>query len=251
MNAIQKLIRVTLDDGPMVAVRRTTEYMAWRTRLLMRTNFNEKIRVFIDRRFDRKYGVDTSGLLGVKGLDVTAEQKDSGIHYEPTPVPALRAILESLPVDHSKFTFIDYGSGKGRVLLLTSEYPYRRIIGVEFANSLHMVALANIAKWNSRKQKCSDIQSVCVDARDFQLPDDPLVIFFFTPFLSPVIDRVVENIQESYRTNPRPMRIVYYGTNEKFMGLLSKLGFSRREIYSKRPFSALKHYRGFLYSSDQ
>ncbi|GAO34880.1 hypothetical protein SCT_0260 [Sulfuricella sp. T08] len=251
MNVLQKLIRVTIDEGLMGAARRIAEYMAWRARLLARINLNEKFRVFIDRRFDRKYGVDTSGLIGVKGLDVTSEQKDSGIHYEPTPVPALRAILDSLPVDHSKFTFIDYGSGKGRVLLLASEYPYQRIIGVEFANSLHTIARANIARWNSRKQKCADIASVCMDARDFQLPDDPLVIFFFTPFLSPVIDRVVENIQESFRIKPRPIRIVYYGTNEKFMGLLSKLGFSRREIYSKRPFSALKHYKGHLFSSSQ
>lgn len=248
MNVLQKLIRVTIDEGPIVAVRRIAEYTAWRARLLMRINLNEKFRVFIDRRFDRKYGVDTSGLLGLECLDVTAEQSDAGFHYEPTPVPAMRAMLNTLPVDHLKFTFIDYGSGKGRVLLLASEYQYQRIIGVEFSKCLHTTALANIARWNSRKQKCADIATVCMDARDFHLPDDPLVIFFFTPFMSPVIEQVVENIQESFRIKPRPIQIVYYGTNEKFLGHLSKLGFQHQEIYSKRPFSALKPYKGHLFS---
>jgi len=46
-------------------------------------------------------------------------------------------VLEKLSINHSEFTFIDFGSGKGRVLFLASEYPYKKIIGVELARMLH------------------------------------------------------------------------------------------------------------------
>jgi len=251
MNAIQKIIKSFLENGPAIGARKIAEGVAWRLQRLFNFNLGEKIRLLVDRRFDRKFGIDTSGLRGIKELDVTAEQKTSGIHYEPTPVPALRAMLRSIPIDHSKFTFVDYGSGKGRVLLLASEYPYRAIIGVEAAPSLHAAALDNIEKWGRRDHLCADIRSICVDARNFPLPDGALVLFFFTPFLSPVVDRVVDNIRQSFDRNARSIRIVYYGTNTHFIGHLSRLGFARREIYSKRPLSARAHYRGHLFSSDE
>ncbi len=46
------------------------------------------------------------------------------------------------------FTFIDLGSGKGRVLLMASEYPFQKIIGVEFMPELHRAAQKNIAGYS-------------------------------------------------------------------------------------------------------
>ena len=44
------------------------------------------------------------------------------------------------------FTFIDLGCGKGRVLLMASDYPFKKIIGVEFMPELHRAAQKNIAR---------------------------------------------------------------------------------------------------------
>ena len=56
----------------------------------------------------------------------------SGGQYQPSEPALFHEILDSLPVAVDGFTFIDLGSGKGRTLLMASEYPFRRIIGVEF-----------------------------------------------------------------------------------------------------------------------
>ena len=53
--------------------------------------------------------------------------------------------MGKLDVDHREFSFVDYGSGKGRVLMLAAAYPFRRILGVEFSESLDRVARDNIA----------------------------------------------------------------------------------------------------------
>ena len=210
---------------------------------------NIRIRVFADRRFDRKYGVDTRGIIRIQSLDININQKKTGYWYEPTPIPALKFMLKMLEIDRSKYTFIDFGSGKGRVLLLASEYPYKKIIGVEVSQRLHNIAKDNFKKWNSRKPKCFNIESICIDARNFKLPQDPLVLFFFTPFQTPVITQVVNNIQESLRDNPRPIQILYYGTSREFVDILCKTNLTCREIYSHRPLSAIKKYKGFIFNS--
>lgn len=211
---------------------------------------NVEVRMLADRKFDRKFGVNTSGIIRLyQYRDINADQKETGIHYEPTPVPALNLMLKALAIDHSKYTFVDFGSGKGRVLLLASEYPYREIIGVEFSQTLHNIAENNIKAWKNPKQKCFTLKSICMDARDFKLPNDPLILFFFTPFKPNVITKVVANIQESLKDNPRAVQILFYGTNQDFIDTLGKLNFARKEIYSLRPFTAMKRYKGLHFSS--
>jgi SAM-dependent methyltransferase len=247
MTYLKRLANSLREDRVSVTWSKIVEHVQWRIREVKASDPIYRVRLFFDRQFDRKYGVDTSGRIGIQVLDLDAEQKSAGYRYEATPVPALRSLLKALDIDHAEFTFIDYGSGKGRVLLLASEYPFKKIIGVEFSKQLHMTTLDNIKVWQNRNQKCFDIESVCADARYFELPSGPLVLFFFTPFPPPVAKEVIDKIKNSYRSNPRPMRVVFYGTNTHFIELLSGLGFSRRDVYFRRPLSASKHWRGMLF----
>src|ERR1043166_8794173 len=107
------------------------------------------------------------------------------------------------------FTFIDLGSGKGRVLLMASEYPFKRIIGVEFMPELHRAAQENIPRYASERQQCRQIESICMDARDFVFPDGPLVVYLFNPFSESTFARVLENLRQSVQQAPRPLYIAY------------------------------------------
>ncbi len=66
--------------------------------------------------------------------------------YQPTDAALFQEMMSSLPIAFSEFTFVDLGSGKGRTLLMASEYPFRRIVGVEILPELHRAAEKNIAK---------------------------------------------------------------------------------------------------------
>ena len=44
--------------------------------------------------------------------------------------------LKLLDVDHSLYSFVDIGCGKGRALLIASRWPFHQIIGVEFCQNL-------------------------------------------------------------------------------------------------------------------
>lgn len=239
MEILKKLIRSFEERG----IRGTA------TEILM--NLIEGFRIAADSRFDRKYNVNTYGIIQIECLDINDNQKKTGFHYEPTPVPALKFMLKMLSINHSEYTFIDYGSGKGRVLLCASEYPYKRIVGVEYSSELHTVAKKNIKTWKNPKVKCFALESICIDACDFVLPAGPLILFFFTPFKPSVICKVVNNIQESLTINPRPIQILYYGSNPEFIDALRKLNLNYKEIYRRRPFSAMKSYRGIHFTSGQ
>jgi predicted RNA methylase len=114
------------------------------------------------------------------------------------------------------FTFIDLGSGKGRVLLMASSYPFKRIVGVEFMQDLHRVAQKNIASYSSDRQQCRQIKTVCMDARDFQFPPDPLVVYLFNPFSEATFAQVLENLRLSTEQLQREIYVAYrYTEHEK------------------------------------
>ena len=134
--------------------------------------------------------------------------------YQPTDPAGFREMLDALAA-HSQlnfrdFTFLDLGSGKGRTLLMASDYPFRRIFGVELLPALDQIAQENLRLYKSDSQKCFAIESLCADAISFSFPDEPLVIYLFNPFGESGLCRVVSNLEQSLRANPRPVYVLYY-----------------------------------------
>jgi SAM-dependent methyltransferase len=130
--------------------------------------------------------------------------------YQPTDAPLFREMMASLPIDFSQFTFVDLGSGKGRTLLMASEYPFRRIVGVEVLPELHRAAGENIAAYRSPTQQCAQIEAVCADAREFEFPDEPLLLYLFNPLPEVGLIPVLANLEKSLRRNPRAVVVVYH-----------------------------------------
>ena len=135
--------------------------------------------------------------------------------YQPTEPALFREMMASLPIDFSGFTFIDIGSGKGRTLLMASEYPFQEIVGIELITELHRAAEENIRAWHSSahpvsSERCSQIETVLGDARDFEFPEEPLVLYFFNPLPERAFAEVIERLKNSLERTPRPAWIVYH-----------------------------------------
>jgi SAM-dependent methyltransferase len=161
-----------------------------------------------DADFDWEFRVDTTAATVGSRARLTGAL--AGGPYQPIPPDDFRESMQQLAIDYAQFTFVDLGCGKGRALLLASDHPFRRIVGVEFLPELHRVALENISKYKSETQKCWNIEAVCGDARTFEFPAGPLVAFFFNPFPGAVFDAVLNRLKESLRRQPRPAWIVYH-----------------------------------------
>jgi SAM-dependent methyltransferase len=105
--------------------------------------------------------------------------------------------------------FIDFGSGKGRMVYLASRYyPFRRVIGVEISRRLNDIARNNIER-NRRLLRCRDIQLANADASEYQIPDDVTVVYMYDPFEGAEFDDLIRRLRLSLVRCPRDMRIIY------------------------------------------
>lgn len=162
---------------------------------------------FGDLDYDWEHSVDTTrSNVGVSTQFLTGVIARPYFATEPW---LFEEMMRALPVDFSQFTFIDLGCGKGRVLLMASAYPFKRIIGVEFMPDLHHAAQKNIASYSNDRQQCRQIETVCMDARDFQFPDGPLVVYLFNPFSEATFAQVLENLRQSIEQATRPVYVAY------------------------------------------
>jgi hypothetical protein len=105
---------------------------------------------------------------------------------------------------------VDYGSGKGLAVLLASEYPFKRITGVELSPMLHNIANENLRIYASPTKKCQKIEFLCMDATHYELPQVPMVVYLFDPFPdAKVFKKWLSGIESSLAKNPRDVFIVY------------------------------------------
>ena len=160
--------------------------------------------------FDAEHGTDTSGLIFAE--DLLDSRRRKNIHntgFYATAPSMFQQAFARMDIDFEKFTFIDLGAGKGRIMLLASNYPFQQVLGVEFVPELHAAATRNISVYQPAARQCQDVRCILSDVRDFVFPPVPLVIFMWHPFVGPVFERVMANLEDSLREEPREVYLVY------------------------------------------
>lgn len=80
---------------------------------------------------------------------------------------------------------------------------------MEFMPEWHSAAQENIAKFAAANPSGPAMQSVCMDARDFEFPAEPLVVYLFNPFPEPVFVAVMEKLRRSIEESLRPIFVAY------------------------------------------
>lgn len=169
-----------------------------------------------DADYDWDYRVNTtSGAVGWRDRLLGMFHSS----YQPTEPAAFHEMLNTLEQnpagdrngpDLRDYTFVDLGSGKGRTLLMASDYPFRRILGIELLSSLHQIAQQNLGQYKSESQKCFALESICADATAFGFPDGPLVLYLFNPLPESGLRQVRLNLEQTVRAHPRPVYVLYH-----------------------------------------
>ena len=197
-----------LQDGILTATKKLASAL-WE---FARDSTPDRLKArFGDADYDWDHRVNTtSGAVGWKerllGQFYSAYQPTGPAYF----VDMMEELKRHTNDDLSKFTFIDFGSGKGRALLMASDYPFRRIIGVELLPSLSQIARDNIARYKNDSQKCFALESVCANAADFHIPEGPLILYFFNPFLEPGLRRTLATLQKDVAHSAGPAYLLYH-----------------------------------------
>jgi SAM-dependent methyltransferase len=200
--------------------------------------------------FDWHHHVRTCGDEDPRELNVLGENVSHAIAYIPTTFRSGRRMLRDLPIpDVSKYTFIDMGSGKGRMLLLAAELPFRRIIGVEFASDLDAIARKNVTTYRNPRQASFQIESLNMDAAQFEFPPEPSLVYFFYPFDEVVMRPVIQNLDRSLEEHPRDLIVLY--RNPVFADVVEAA--SNLRVWTKSNYfgSLYNVYRSAWFSSQE
>jgi len=114
---------------------------------------------FSDWRFN--VSTATSIKLFDMGIFVSNANKD----YVPISYSAIFSMLKRIPLEPYDISFLDYGSGKGRVLTVAASKPFCSVTGVEFAEKLFFISKTNISSMRNKKAKSINLHHI--DAIEF------------------------------------------------------------------------------------
>jgi SAM-dependent methyltransferase len=171
--------------------------------------------------FDLLHGIDTGGYIMGANLSAVSLSGLYNTEYGSISPAVLTQALSGLAIQYEDFSFVDIGCGKGRALLVASQFPFRHLLGVEIASELCDTAKANVAtnsNWAAR------ISVVNQDATKISYPDGPLVLFLYNPFFAPVLRRFLKNLERQLRRSPRPTYLLY-ALNPRFVKVLDSFPF--------------------------
>jgi SAM-dependent methyltransferase len=167
--------------------------------------------------FDTLHGTDTSGLLSGKviarGTDAKVEELTAYYGVAPSILRGLldRWLQPPQPKTIDQTVFLDVGAGKGRAMLLASQYPFLRVEGVELNPELAAIAQANLDLWqrDAAANALAPITLYQADATRHPLPDAPTVAFLFHPFERAILRRYLRHVETGLAAQPHPFDLLY------------------------------------------
>ena len=167
------------------------------------------LRQGLDTIVERLLGVETTKFVRLRQLGLAAAGR---VDYEPSSWLVLRRVLGKHEVTEND-VFIDFGSGKGRVVYQAALYPFKKVIGVELSSELTAIAQSNIAHALPRL-RCRNIELLSSDVLEYDIPDDVTVAYFYNPFEGDVFAAVIDKLVASLQRQPRTLRVIYSNPRE-------------------------------------
>jgi SAM-dependent methyltransferase len=165
--------------------------------------------------FDERYGVDTGGLIGGGELRSGHRNDVFNTAYYGMAPSRFQWVMEHWIGDQTHAaledsSFVDLGCGKGRAVMMASEFGFREVVGVELHAGLAGIAEANVALWTAAGRAVCPVRIVCGDATEFVFPDGACLVYLFHPFTAPVLKRLIERIEVDFAGRPGMLDLIYF-----------------------------------------
>jgi uncharacterized protein (TIRG00374 family) len=214
-------------NGPTVSVsalslvRRSIRKRGWRATAAY---------IIAEISFDWRFGTETRAPVAAKDLGVSVASQAHAIPYLGTNWFLLKRIFSSLiakgRIDPRKTCLVDFGCGKGRVLLAALHFGIGKVIGIEFSPRLCAGARDNLSRNAGMKPggqpSCWEV--IEGDVLDFRIPEEANMFFLYNPFVGPVLEEVAARIRRACEISRHQCVIVYVNPVEE--SVFRHLGFA-------------------------
>ncbi|MEL7542371.1 MAG: methyltransferase domain-containing protein [Pseudomonadota bacterium] len=168
----------------------------------------------LERFYNTPEAQSTAGTQALSDLTVPSGNKLAGTFYDPTPRLVIRWILDALAAERTglnlgQWNFIDIGTGRGRVVMEAAQHPFRRVVGVEFAQELAEAAEENVAAMPLERIAARRVGVVHADAAQWTPPPGPTIYFLYNPFDASVLQHFVRNALDAGEASRTPAIFAY------------------------------------------
>ena len=143
---------------------------------------------------DLQYGTDTSGLVDHLTLHRDATLVGQLRPYMGSQPTIIRRALDTLG-DIAGYTFVDIGCGKGRPMIVASEYPFALALGYDISADLVRIANANAVVMARHFPQRPPIRALHANVSDLQVPSGKAVVFLYNPFGAELMRSLLEKLE--------------------------------------------------------
>ena len=161
----------------------------------------------LESYFEWTLGIATAGRISREELGYERHESND---YSPSAYGDLRRIMQGLDIQPGRDVFVDFGSGKGRAVIIAALHPFARVIGVEGSSALNEIARRNVQRAR-RRMTCQRIEVVTTDAGAYDVPDDATMVYFASPFSGAILEAVLQNVKASLMRVPRRLSVISHG----------------------------------------
>ena len=207
-------------------------------------NWNPRLAAFTvyhEIKGERKYHINTIEINNFRYERIESDNLSHASIYQGTNYFVIEKAFDYFKSEKANNNILDFGSGKGRIMVVAAHYGFKNITGIDFAESLCREAEYNIEKIKPLFPT-TNFKIICDDVVNYTIENDTNVFFFFNPFDEVIMLQVVKNILFSLKQNPRKIYIVYVNPLHKDIFLsagfeedyyLSKMRYLEFSILSK------------------
>lgn len=164
--------------------------------------------VYHEIKGEKKYHLNTIEIDDLRHQKIESSNLSHASIYQGSNYFIIEKVFEYLKNEHANNNILDFGSGKGRIMVVATHYGFKNISGIDFSESLCREAEYNIEKTKLLFPK-TNFKIICSDAANYKIENETNVFFFFNPFDEVVMLQVVKNILSSLKQNARKVYVVY------------------------------------------
>ncbi len=160
------------------------------------------------RCFDRRYRIQTSGIILLPGTSFDRARLLDATQYGPINGWGFRKFLRKAKFPR-KLHFVDVGCGLGRACILAAEYGFEKVTGVDLAAEFCEAARQNAARCRPPSGTLSPIEIVQIDALAFCGQTDADLLLMFRPFSRSLTRTVLDTLAARARSLNKQVTVIF------------------------------------------
>ena len=161
-----------------------------------------------DYWFEKRHGLAMLGDIESENFVIDSQNNALSAGYGPTRKRHFRKLMVHLALPLGS-VFVDVGCGAGKILLMATQYPFKRIVGIEFSPWLCNLARANLKVFKQRFAIVPNVEIMTLEITDYEIQPDETVFFMCNPFRGAVMTSFLDNLAASREAHPRPIWLLY------------------------------------------